>query len=29
MQAAKKGDAFFIYVFPTLDVESPRYKIPS
>jgi len=29
MQATKKGNAFLIYDFPTLDVESLRHKIPS
>ncbi len=29
MQAAKKGDTFSIYDFPTLDVESLPHEIPS
>jgi hypothetical protein len=29
MQVAKKGDAFFIYVLPMLDVEPCQHEIPS
>jgi hypothetical protein len=29
MKVATKGDAFLIYVFPSLDVEPHPYEIPS
>jgi hypothetical protein len=29
MHVAKKGNAFLIYVLPTLDVVSPCHEIPS
>jgi hypothetical protein len=28
MDVAKKGDAFLIYVFPTIDGRSHRHEIP-
>jgi hypothetical protein len=29
MQATKKGNAFYIYVIPSIDVEPCPHKIPS
>jgi hypothetical protein len=28
-KATRKGDAFLIYVFPTLHIELPHHEIPS